>query len=175
MKKKPIREGIIWRQSVYSNRFKCQLCGCQLANPETGEPTDNIVLNAEGLDVDNRLFCGNCQKNGTWNIVATHRMVVSDESGLQGNWSDKVEKYEKEFEKAEEYVKQLKVMTKTLNKKMSEISEMESKIAVLENRCKNKDAEIEKYSKKVQSLTKENENLEHRLDELTELLQKRND
>lgn len=176
MKRKEIKEAIIWRKSVYDNHFKCQLCGAKLANEQTGEPTDNVGLSNEvmekGFDADNRLFCNACWKKGKLNVVATIKCIPasSDEIGLMGYWGDRTKQYEKEFEKAEQYVKQLKEMTKTLNKKLSEISEMESTITVLENRCKNKDAEIKKYSAKLQELTKENEQLRHRVEELTEVI-----
>ena len=167
--KKELREAIIWRKSVYDNHFKCQKCGCKLAD-ENGNPTDNVSVNAEGLDVDNRLFCYQCFKKGEGNVVATMKIIPADgdEVSLMGNWVDRADHYEKAFDEADRTLERLKEIEKTLKKKLSEIAELESKVTVLENRCKNKDAEIKKYSKKLQDLTKENDELRHRIEELIE-------
>lgn len=167
MKKKEIKKAFIWRKSIYDNNFKCNRCGAKLFDEEYGMPTGNCGFNGED-ETDNRIFCVKCK-----NLVATMKYIPTDDSTmLQGFWSDRVDEYEKEFKAAHNYVEQLKKMATTLNKKLSEISELESKIFVLENRCKNKDAEIKKYAERLQSLTKENEALQHRLDELTELIRR---
>lgn len=161
MKKREIKDAIIWRKSVYDNHFKCNNCGAKLFDEKENMPTDNLGFNAEGLDVDNRCFCIKCK-----NLVATIKQIPCDDSGLMGYWGDKAEEYEKHFEQAEEYMQKLKKMTKELNRKLSEIAEKDHMIQILEQKVSNKDAEIKCYAEKLQSLTKEYEEVSHRLDEV---------
>lgn len=75
------REAFIWRESVYKNKFKCNICGNQVADPETGEPTRLTLVSPKfGM-----IQCPRCR-----NVVARIEMmeVPEDMSGLQGSLAD---------------------------------------------------------------------------------------
>lgn len=83
---------IIWRESVYKNGFKCNECGAQIADSETGEPLDNTPFSPLG----NFLFCPSCL-----NPVAQLEVVdvSEDVQGLQGDYEDFRRKQKRETNK----------------------------------------------------------------------------
>lgn len=70
----------IWRESVYKNKFKCNICGTQIAD-EKGEPRPNVLVNPRFEIIQ----CPLCR-----NVVAHIKMMEVPEgmSGLQGYLGD---------------------------------------------------------------------------------------
>ena len=70
----------IWRESVYKNKFKCNICGTLIAD-ENGEPRPNALVSPKfGM-----IQCPLCR-----NVVAHIKMMEVPEgmSGLQGYLGD---------------------------------------------------------------------------------------
>ena len=69
----------IWRESVYKNDFKCNVCGETLAH-KNGIANDKVKV-----DMFNYVFCRNCN-----NVVARIEQIEAPENmhGLQGNYAD---------------------------------------------------------------------------------------
>lgn len=49
----------IWKESIYKNRFRCT-CGNQLADPETGWPTDQVLV--ETSTSGKFMYCAKCRQ-----------------------------------------------------------------------------------------------------------------
>lgn len=72
MKKKTKNYGVgfVWRESVYNNGYKCQECGAKLADLETGEPTENLGLDAGKEKLYGQFgYCLRCWDNRKLNPV----------------------------------------------------------------------------------------------------------
>ena len=52
---------IIWRESIYKNRFKCDTCYEVLAD-ENGQPTDNVGFDADTSHRQDVLYCCKCKQ-----------------------------------------------------------------------------------------------------------------
>ena len=70
----------VWRESVYKNHFKCNICGRQIAD-ENGNP----IGRQRGNIFEGILQCPQC-----FNVVARYEEVDVPEgmTGLQGNCDD---------------------------------------------------------------------------------------
>lgn len=76
MKKKTI---FIWRESVYMNDFKCNICGNKVAH-KTGEPMSDTLV---GQDTQT-LYCSKCM-----NPVAYYKRIKTKmKPGLHGHISN---------------------------------------------------------------------------------------
>lgn len=77
-----IKEAIIWRESVYKNRFICK-CGRKLADDNGNVNGDTLV--AKYINDTEYLHCPKCK-----NAVAYITKIDAPEnmSGLQGNIED---------------------------------------------------------------------------------------
>ena len=76
-----LKTAFIWRESVYKNQFKCNICGNQLADPVTGEPKPLTLVSMRwGI-----IQCPRCR-----NVAAKIQMMEVPEgmSGLQGYLGD---------------------------------------------------------------------------------------
>jgi transcription elongation factor Elf1 len=74
---------VVWRESVYKNKFKCNQCGHQVGDAETGAIKDDTLV-----DEKNEcpyIFCSKCK-----NAVAYFKEMEIPEnaSGLMGNIDD---------------------------------------------------------------------------------------
>lgn len=57
--KSKLVEAVVWRESVYRNKFKC-MCGTLLFNYETSHTTEAVVKQKLPIDGKNYLYCKNC-------------------------------------------------------------------------------------------------------------------
>lgn len=78
-------KAIIWRKSVYMNKFKCNKCGNILAD-EQGNPTDNTGFNADLSKRQDILYCCRCR-----NAVAVIKDYKGNKKpGLHGKWKGNI-------------------------------------------------------------------------------------
>ena len=170
-----MKDMFVWRKSIYENNFKCNQCGAKLFNPKTGQPTDNLVVDADDANIQDPkdpifCYCGKCQ-----NAVATWQPVdaedVDNDNILQGSYSEWVDK------KAQDLNEEMK---KRLEDRISK--KYEQKIKDLENQIKSKDAQIKKLKlsyetaqlekdKKIRDLSKELEHAEKQIDRLEDMIE----
>lgn len=75
-----MKEAIIWRESVYKNEFRCNVCKKKLANNLTGEPFDDVFMGTK--DGVKFVICPDCK-----NPVAYCKPYYGElEAGLHGEW-----------------------------------------------------------------------------------------
>ena len=74
------KTAFIWRESVYKNHFKCNLCGTPVAD-EDGTVLDRTLYHR----LEEILLCPKCH-----NVVCKIKEIDVPENmkGLQGNYSD---------------------------------------------------------------------------------------
>lgn len=73
-----MKKAVIWRESVYKNDFRCNVCKEKLSN--NGVPSEEILSDEEGRV----LYCPTCR-----NCVAYVKDIEIDlPSGLYGNWKE---------------------------------------------------------------------------------------
>lgn len=79
---------VVWRESVYKNKFKCNRCGHQVGDAETGAiKGDTLVDEKNGCPY---IYCSKCK-----NPVAYFKEIPNipeNTSGLTGNieeWEEK--------------------------------------------------------------------------------------
>ena len=157
-----MKDMFVWRKSVYDNNFKCNQCGAKLFNPNTGHPTDNLVVDAEDADsFENNsttepiyCYCGRCK-----NAVATWQPVESDavdENILQGSYSDWIDKKavdmkaeiqrDIEYKVAKKYEQKIKLLEDEITSKNAQIKRLKSEY---EKQLLEKDQRIQKISKEL--------------------------
>lgn len=156
--------GIVWRESVYKNHFKCNQCGVKLAD-KNGQPNDNFCVDADRNNVDEKdewAYCGKCK-----NVVAKIKEISEEhiseeekENVLQGSYEDWIEKKARDIqtemlEKIEKrvskkYEQKVKAMTKKVDEALITVNNIklyyEKKIALKD--------------KQIQALTKDLERAE---------------
>lgn len=156
--------GIVWRKSIYDNRFKCNQCGAKLAD-KNGQPTDNFVVDADREHVDEKdewAFCGKCM-----NVVAKIKEISEEyiseeekENVLNGSYEDWIEKKARDIQAkmleqiekrvAKKYEQKVKAMTKKVDEALITVNNIklyyEKKIALKD--------------KQIQALTKDLEGAE---------------
>ena len=73
------KTAIIWRESVYKNDFRCNVCKAALFNADTKTVKDEVLID----ETTNLMYCPDCK-----NLVARIQeiTVTKDIKGLQGNW-----------------------------------------------------------------------------------------
>lgn len=156
--------GIVWRESVYKNHFKCNQCGAKLAN-KNGQPTDNFVVDADREHVDEKdewAFCGKCM-----NVVAKIKEISEEyiseeekENVLNGSYEDWIEKKARDIqaemlEKIESRVaKKYEQKVKAI---MQQVENAEKSVLNIKKDCEKKLAEKDK---RIQALTKDLERAE---------------
>lgn len=156
--------GIVWRESVYHNHFKCNQCGAKLAN-KNGQPTDNFVVDADREHVDEKdewAFCGKCM-----NVVAKIKEISEEhiseeekENVLNGSYEDWIEKKARDIqakmlEQIESRVaKKYEQKVKTI---MQQVENAEKSVLNIKKDCEKKLAEKDK---RIQALTKDLERSE---------------
>lgn len=82
------RRCLIWRESVYHNNFRCNICGTNVAK-DSGEPLDTTLFDMMG----NFIVCPKC-----YNPVAVEQTVdvSEDVEGLQGSYDEFRKKQKRE-------------------------------------------------------------------------------
>lgn len=163
-------DAIIWRESIYKNNFKCNKCGTKLFNARTGQPTDNLCVDAEASETGTIMaFCGKCL-----NVVAQIQQNVNEddftdeekENVLNGSYSEWLEKKERDLKA--ELTKQIEVQVakkyeRQIESIMRQVETAERSMKRIKTDCESK---IKAKDKQIQDLTKELNAMEARLKEM---------
>lgn len=73
----------VWKETIYKNRFKCE-CGNQLADPETGYPSDHVLVDMDNESANRKfMFCDKCRKP----VCMIQEVMVAEDvqPGLKGS------------------------------------------------------------------------------------------
>ena len=169
-----MKDLFVWRESVYKNNFKCNVCGAKLFNSKTGRPTDNLAVDAEDAENPNPTepiycYCGRCKNPvATWQPVDAD--VVDNDNILQGSYSEWIEK--KAVDRKADIEQDVE---KRLSKKY------EQKIKLLEDTIASRDAQIKRIKeddrrrlleqdKEIQKLQKELYHVDLWMQKMTNML-----
>ena len=159
---------IVWKESVYKNKFKCKMCGRKLASV-SGQPTDNLVFKSEDNTVS-PAFCKCGELVATVELNYTGPVPEMDEDGkmLLGSYSDWLEEQKKKIRKEVTTELQKKIYEQFYDR-LEKLGEMiKGLTASNEQIKKDKDKIIKKKDKLIEEKEKEILRLEHRLKEMEE-------
>lgn len=163
-------DGIIWRESIYKNNFKCNQCGTKLFNPRMGRFTDAFCVDAKAPETGEIWgFCGKCL-----NVVARiqqnmdERYVTEEEkaNSLNGNYTEWLEK--KSLDLKAELTKSIeeqvaKRYERQIESIMRQVDTAERSMKKIKEDCEKK---LALKDKQIQDLTKELNAMEARFKEM---------